>query len=79
MAIQYALVDGITALSNVRISLVLSMTRKSIYILSLIILPIVFMAEATFYAQPVADILAATVTSITFLKNYPVFMMENGM
>lgn len=79
MAIQYALVDGITALSNVRISLVLSMTRKSIYILSLIILPVVFMAEATFYAQPVADILAATVTSITFLKNYPVFMMENGM
>lgn len=79
MAVQYALVDGITALSNVRISLALSMTRKTIYILSLLILPTLFMAETTFYAQPVADILAATVTTLVFFKTYPAFMLENGM
>lgn len=79
MAIQYALVDGITALSNVKVSLALSMTRKSIYILSLLFLPFLFVAETTFYAQPVADILAATITSIVFIKTYPTFMMENGM
>lgn len=79
MAIQYALVDGITALSNVKISLALSMTRKSIYTVSLLILPLLFVAETTFYAQPVADILAATITTIVFLKTYPDFMKENGM
>ena len=79
MAIQYALVDGITALSNVKVSLALSMTRKSIYTLSLLFLPFLFVAETTFYAQPVADILAATITSIVFIKTYPTFMMENGM
>lgn len=79
MAIQYALVDGITALSNVKVSLALSMIRKSIYTLSLLFLPFLFVAETTFYAQPVADILAATITSIVFIKTYPTFMMENGM
>ena len=79
MAIQYALVDGITALSNVKVSLALSMTRKSIYTLSLLFLPFLFVAETTFYAQPVADILAATITAIVFIKTYPTFMMENGM
>lgn len=79
MAIQYALVDGITALSNVKISLILSMTRKCIYVLSLFILPLIFMPETTFFAQPIADILAATITSIVFLKTYPSFMKSNGM
>ncbi len=79
MAIQYALVDGITALSNVKISLALSMTRKTIYIFSLVVLPIVFTAESIFFAQPIADILAASITSLVFLKTYPEFMRNNGM
>ena len=79
MAIQYALVDGITALSNVKISLALSMTRKTIYIFSLIMLPILFAAESIFFAQPIADILATTITSIVFIKTFPDFMRNNGM
>ena len=79
MAIQYALVDGITALSNVKISLALSMTRKTIYIVSLLILPMIFMAESIFFAQPIADVLATMITSFVFIKTFPSFMRNNGM
>lgn len=79
MAIQYALVDGITALSNVKMSLTLSMTRKTIYVLFLLFLPAVFMAETTFFAQPAADILATIITSVVFLKTFSKFMKNNGM
>lgn len=79
MAVQYSLVDGITALSNVKISLALSMTRKTIYIVSLIILPIFFMADCAFFAQPIADIIGTLITTAVFIKTYPEFMRTNGM
>lgn len=79
MAIQYALVDGITALSNVKLALILSLTRKMIYVFSLVILPLIFVPETTFYAQPVADILATMITSVVFLKTFSKFLKNNGM
>lgn len=79
MAIQYALVDGITALSNVKLALILSLTRKMIYVFSLVILPLIFVPETTFYAQPVADILATMITSAVFLKTFSKFLKNNGM
>ena len=79
MAIQYALVDGITALSNVKISLTLSMIRKIMYILFLLVLPMAFMAETTFFAQPLADVFATIITSFVFIKTFPTFMRNNGM
>lgn len=79
MAIQYALVDGITALSNVKLALILSLTRKMIYVFSLVILPLIFVPETIFYAQPVADILATMITSVVFLKTFSKFLKNNGM
>lgn len=79
MAIQYALVDGITALSNVKISLMLSMTRKVIYIFSLLILPMLFVAESAFFAQPLADVIATMITTFVFVRTFPSFLKTNDM
>lgn len=62
LAIQYAIVDGFTGLGQVRYSLPLSMFRKTIYFVFLFILPALFGASATFYAEPISDILSPIVS-----------------
>lgn len=79
MAFQYVLVDGITALSNVKLSLKLSLTRKLIYIGSTLLLPMFFTVESVFAAQPIADISASIITIITFMMTFSIFMKEHGL
>lgn len=71
MAFQYVIVDGITALSNVKLSLCLSMNRKMIYLLSTCLLPFVFGASSAFFAQPIADIISSIVSITVFVKFIP--------
>lgn len=71
MAFQYVIVDGITALSNVKLSLCLSMNRKIIYLLSTCLLPLIFSASAAFYAQPIADCVSSIVSIYVFSKFIP--------
>lgn len=76
LGVQYPLVDSITALGHVRLALFCSMFRKSTYLLSLVLLPMLISAEATFFAEPVADVLAATVTTILFLRAFPRILQQ---
>lgn len=71
MAFQYVIVDGITALSNVKVSLGLSMNRKVIYLLATLLLPVFLGVEMTFYAQPIADVLSSLVSIFIFLRVLP--------
>ena len=66
MAFQYALVDGLTALGKIKVSLFLSMFRKCTYVLATILIPLLFSYTNIFYAQPVADTLAGINTTIFF-------------
>ena len=66
MSIQYVLVDGITGLSNVKLSLFLSLNRKLMY-------------SNIFYAQPAADIYASIVTAICFIKIIPSYLKSHGV
>ena len=71
LAVQYPLVDEMTALAQVRRALFCSLFRKSVFFTCLLALPYFLGAEATFFSEPIADVVAATVTSVLFLRAFP--------
>lgn len=71
LAVQYPLVDETTALGRVRLALFCSLFRKSVFLACLLLLPALVSAEATFLAEPIADAVAATVTTCLFLRFFP--------
>lgn len=76
LAVQYPLVDETTALGHLRLALFCSLFRKSLYFLALILLPTLVSAEATFFSEPIADLVAACVTTILFLRAFPKILLE---
>lgn len=67
LGVQYEIVDGFTAIGQVRFSLPLSFWRKLVYFSALFILPAVYGAEAAFYAEPISDLLGPAVSVIIYL------------
>ena len=66
LSFQYVFVDGFTALGRSKTALFLSMFRKGDYVLFTILLPAFFGAKSAFYAQPLADGIAAVMSTIAF-------------
>lgn len=66
LGIQYEIVDGFTAIGQVRFSLPLSFWRKLVYFAALFALPAFRGAEAAFYAEPVSDILGPAVSVFVY-------------
>ena len=64
---QYAIVDGFTGLGKVAFSLPLSIWRKTVFFISIFVIPVFFGANAIFYAEPISDVLAILVTVPVFL------------
>ena len=71
LAIQYPLVDESIALGQVHRALFCWLFRKGVFLAGLILLPMYLGAEATFFSEPIADLAAAVMTSILFLRAYP--------
>lgn len=67
LSFQYVFVDGFTALGRSRTALFLSMFRKGDYMLFTLVLPAFFGAQSAFYAQPIADGIAAVMSTAAFL------------
>lgn len=67
LGIQYEIVDGFTAIGQVRFSLPLSFWRKGIYFAAIFLLPMFFGAKAVFYAEPLSDIIGPVVSLIIYL------------
>lgn len=78
LAVQYPLVDETTALGHVRLALFCSLFRKSVFLACLLLLPALVSAEATFLSEPVADAVAATVTTCLFLRFFPRILAERS-
>ena len=57
LGLQYEIVDGFTAIGQVRYAWPLSFWRKAVYFAALFILPAVWGAEATFYAEAISDVI----------------------
>ena len=67
MAIQYVVVDGFTGMGEVKLAMPLSMFRKIIFFASVFMIPRFFDVTNVFYAEPISDIISASVTSIVYL------------
>lgn len=66
VAVQFAFVDGFTAMGMVKEAIPISLVRKSLYILATLILPVIRPLEDIFYAGSFADIAGAIFTLIVF-------------
>lgn len=71
LAFQYALVDESTALGQVRLALFCSMFRKTLFLLGLFLLPALVSAEATFFSEPIADLVSCIMTITLFSHFFP--------
>ena len=77
LGLQYAIVDGFTGMGKVQLALPLSAFRKAVYFIALFALPAAFGARATFYAEPISDILGPIVSVAVYalvirrLLNFP--------
>lgn len=67
VAIQYAIVDGLTAMGQIRLALPISFFRKILYIICVFLFPVFCSLENVFYAETISDIAGASVTVIVFI------------
>lgn len=67
LSLQYPIVDGFTAIGVVKLSLPLSLFRKVLFFSSVFLLPVYFGVTAVFYAEPISDILGASVSIVVYL------------
>lgn len=67
LGIQYEIVDGFTAIGQVKFSLPLSFWRKGIYFAAIFLLPMFFGAKAVFCAEPLSDVIGPAVSVIVYL------------
>lgn len=66
LSFQYVLVDGLTALGRTKTALGLSLFRKGGYVILTMVFPAIMTAKAAFYAEPVIDVLSATLSVIVY-------------
>ena len=67
LAVQYTVVDGFTGMGIAKVAVSLSMFRKFVYFLGMLLLPMLFGVEKVFFAEPISDISACVMSSCTFL------------
>ena len=71
LGIQYAIIDGLTGMGQVQLSLPLSFWRKAVYFISIFLLPEFFGAASVFFAEPISDILGPVVSIFICRKHLP--------
>lgn len=67
VAVQYAIVDGLTAMGQIRFALPISFFRKILYIVCVFLFSLFGSLENVFYAETISDIAGASVTVIVFI------------
>lgn len=65
---QYTFVDGFTGMGIVKMSISLSFMRKMLFFICAFIFPLIWDAEAIFFAEPVVDVISGIVTTTIYLK-----------
>lgn len=68
LGMQYGIIDGFTALGQVKFALPLSFWRKLVYFAALFLLPALYGAKAAFYAEPVSDVLGPAVSILVYFS-----------
>lgn len=66
VAVQYALVDGLTAMGKVKFALPLSLFRKLIYVICIFLIPLLSDVSHVFLAGSISDTIGAIFSAILF-------------
>ncbi|MDD6234926.1 MAG: MATE family efflux transporter [Lachnospiraceae bacterium] len=66
VSIQFAFVDGFTAMSMVKEAVPISFFRKGMYVISVLLLPMFFPLEYIFYASAISDCFGALFTLLLY-------------
>lgn len=66
IAVQFAFVDGLTAMGKVKYAMPLSLFRKLVYIISVVVIPVILPLENIFYTGTVADVIGSLFTLTVF-------------
>lgn len=78
LSFQYVFVDALAAMSLTKLSLFLSLLRKSEYFAATCLLPLFFAARMCFYAEPIADTLCFFSSSLAFFLIYKKYLKGEG-
>ncbi len=78
LSFQYVFVDSLTALGMTGKSLSLSLFRKTLYFASTCVLPMLFTANAAFYAEPIADGVSSVLSTVVFFFVYRKYLKGSG-
>ena len=78
LSLQYTFVDLLTALGMTKLSLTLSLFRKTLYLLAACLLPFAFDPSGSFYAEPVADGTGAFLSTAVYLFIYFKYLRKPG-
>ena len=66
VAVQYALVDGLTAMGRIRYAFPLSVFRKLVYMACIFVLPRIMDIRSVFYAGSISDAVGAAFSAAVF-------------
>ena len=67
VAVQYALVDGLTAMGKIRFAFPMSVFRKIVYIICIFALPYIADIRFIFYAGTISDAIGALFSIVSFI------------
>lgn len=67
LAFQYTFVDGFTGMGIAKVAISLSMFRKVLFFIAVVLFPRRFGVEAVFYAEPIIDLLAGIVSTTVYI------------
>ncbi|MCD8335861.1 MAG: MATE family efflux transporter [Lachnospiraceae bacterium] len=67
VAVQYAVVDGLTAMGQLRFALPISFFRKILYLVCVFTIPVFCPLDNVFYAEAISDIVGASITVMVFV------------
>lgn len=67
VAVQYAIIDGLTAMGQIRSALPISFFRKILYMICVFLIPLTGSLENIFYSETISDLIGASVTIIVFI------------
>lgn len=69
LAIQYTIVDGLSGMGIAKFAIMLSLFRKTIFVIGIFVLPMHFDITAIFFAEPICDAISALLSSLFYLFN----------
>ena len=67
LAVQYTIVDGFTGMGIAKVAITLSLFRKSVYFLSVVLIPLLTGVTTVFFAETVSDFAGPVFSIILFL------------